>query len=617
MFNNEAVENLALDPGYVRSLQTQGGGVSFNEKVCTTAYIHSKKRAAVHLKDSRRQSYGTREEHRVSLAMMDGVCNLWDEWDREGDSAEDVLSPLPYYIIPSQELFDFLCAQINKYCLLFEHTLADVGSAVSLQETMIMVIALRALRFCYSGNLLRKESLLYKDRWERTRGTDVVVREGLGMQQTMANCGLGWFLPKFSWMSRRLAQPHGDNMLVGNLLMHAEYKRRWKAVKDLSDVYTRFHQATQWFTRYNVEQNPQLLKKWLEYLLALNLEQFDADVWSAMLAAHKTHPQLSQAAMAQNGNIPFCYRGMHSMFLEDGVRAPPHIVTGNQMRFKRVDKLLNFLFLWDDDEERRGWGKLPFRLVLQQSFEFIESRLGYQRASQWLDDYLYLVRLTHWILPYPSNRALISTTRESTAEGSTRRMMWFSSVFAHPRFVSLWCNRVKGKKLAHKAPLPKEPLLPLGPSTVIYRLVRRAHRVVRSSSALTASWDDAAVLIKQCRKVGIGMQGHDDGSEYWVAGQMSMRDTQSRAVWEEYLPPTLSMRTRIRGLGLDDLEALMVTFTHEADTAMRTGEASDGTDASTGPPPSRRFASMRDIIQQMEQRRSESGSVFQPSEDSR
>jgi hypothetical protein len=609
VFDNQAVENLALDPAYVASLRKQGGGISFSEKSCTAAYLHSKRRAAIHLKDSQRQSFGLREEHRASLALMDEVCNLWYEWDREDEPADEAPPLLPYYIVPSQELFDFLRAQINKYCLLFEHTLANTGKMVSLQETMVMVIALRALRFCYGSNMLAKESLLFKNRWERTRGTDIVVREGLGMKQTMANCGLGWFLPKFSWMSRRLAQPHGDNMLVGNLLMHAEYKRRWQAVKDLSDVYTRFHQATQWFERYNVERNPQLLKKWFEYLIALNLEQFDADVWLAMLAAHKTHPELSQAALAQNGSIPFCYRGMYKMFLEDGERAAPHMVTGNQMRITTVGKLLDFLFLWDDDRERKAWGKLPFRLVLRQSFEFIESRLGYQRASQWLDDYLYLVRLTHWILPYPSSNALIQSTKESALKGKIGRMMWFSSVFAHPRFVSRWCDRVKGKKPAPQAPLPKEPLLSLEPSSVAARLIRRAHNAVRPSRLLKDSWDDAAVLIEQCRKEGIGMLGRDNSEDYWVAGRVSMNGGPPRAVWEEFLPPTLSMRTRIRSLGLDDLEALMVTFTQEAPTTMGRGVAA------ISPTPSRRSVSIRDVIEQIE--RSESGSVFQLSESGR
>ncbi|KAJ4330306.1 hypothetical protein N0V95_010077 [Ascochyta clinopodiicola] len=313
VFDNQAVENLALDPGYVRSLQKQGGSISFNKKSCAAAYVHSKKRAAINLRDSQQQSYGTREEHCVSLAIMDEMCHL-----KDNHGADNALSPLLYYIVPSQELFGFLRAQINKYCLLFKHTFANTGRSVLLQETIVIVIALRALRFCYGSNMLAKESLLFKDRWERTRRTGLVVREGLGMQQTMANCGLGWFLPKFSWQSRRLAQPH-------------------------------------------------------EYLLALNLKQFDADVWSAMLAAHKTHPELSQVALEQNSRTLFCYRAIHRMFLKDSVRAPPHIVTGNQMRITKTSKLLEFLFLWDDNRERKAWGSLPFCLVLQQSFKFIKS----------------------------------------------------------------------------------------------------------------------------------------------------------------------------------------------------------------------------------------------------
>ena len=60
-----------------------------------------------------------------------------------------------------------------------------------LQETIVIVIMLQALQFCYSSNLLQKELLLFKDCWEQTRRIDVVVRDGLGMQQTMAHYRLG------------------------------------------------------------------------------------------------------------------------------------------------------------------------------------------------------------------------------------------------------------------------------------------------------------------------------------------------------------------------------------------------------------------------------------------
>jgi hypothetical protein len=277
VFNNESLENLALDPGYIRSLQQEGGGITFSKAVCEFGYLHSKKRAHANLLDNRWKSYGIREEHRISLTMMEEISQQWRQWDLY-DNEINVPAPLPYYIIPTQELLAFLYAQINKYCFLFEYVLAHTAMTYSLPETIVMVTALRALRFCYGGNMLQRESLLYKDRWENVRNQKLVVKEGLGMRDTIERCGLGWFLPKINWATWRFAPPHGENILVGNVIMHEEYKRRWRAVKDLRDVYVRFNQAESWYDRYNVQNSSCLLDKWLEYLYVLNLEQFDTDI---------------------------------------------------------------------------------------------------------------------------------------------------------------------------------------------------------------------------------------------------------------------------------------------------------------------------------------------------
>jgi hypothetical protein len=366
------------------------------------------------------------------------------------------------------------------------------------------------------------------------------------MQQTMERSGLGWFLPKFNCATRRLAPPHGDNMLVGNLLMHAEYKRRWRAVKDLRDVFVRFNQATGWYRQYNVQQHSLLLQKWLEYLHALNLEQFDTDVWKTMLAAHKSHPQLSPAALKQDGNITFCYHGMKRMFLVDGVVSPPHLVTGNKMRFTTVDGLLRFLFLWEDDEERLGWGSKPYRIILQKSFEFIESQLGYSRARVWLDEFFYLVRLTHWILPYPSDRALIASSKTSRTQGLSRRMMWFSAVFADPSIPAL---------RSHKMPW------------TLMDLLWQAHRHSGRQRARSPSWE-APALIKACIKQGLPMPRRDETVEHWIAGRKSAGNRGFLPVWEQGEPPTLAMRKRIRGMSLDELDSLMVAFTQEQEAAV-------------------------------------------------
>jgi hypothetical protein len=104
---------------------------------------------------------------------MDEIDEQWREWDLYDDSIDDALAPTPYYIALTQTVLGFLSAQINKYCFLFEHTLAHIAETFSLPETIVMVVALRALWFCYNSNLLQRESLLYKDRWEQSRGAHV------------------------------------------------------------------------------------------------------------------------------------------------------------------------------------------------------------------------------------------------------------------------------------------------------------------------------------------------------------------------------------------------------------------------------------------------------------
>ncbi|KAK6591254.1 hypothetical protein H4I96_12477 [Botrytis cinerea] len=114
--------------------------------------------------DSRRASHLPNHDGRDLPAVA-----TVDQYDDE----HNINRPhLPYYIIPTKGALDFLAAQINKYCFLFEHILSHTGKTYSLPETTVMITALRALRFSYGSNLLQQESLLYKDRWEHMRDRD-------------------------------------------------------------------------------------------------------------------------------------------------------------------------------------------------------------------------------------------------------------------------------------------------------------------------------------------------------------------------------------------------------------------------------------------------------------
>ena len=121
-------------------------------------------------------------------------------------------------------MFAFLRAQLNRYCFLFEYVHAWTGKTHSLPEFVIMVLALRALRFSYGNSLLQAEPLLFRSQWRNKQGQRI---EGIGLKETMARHCFGWFLPKINWSTIRIQSSLVNYFLAGNLLLHSEYQRRW------------------------------------------------------------------------------------------------------------------------------------------------------------------------------------------------------------------------------------------------------------------------------------------------------------------------------------------------------------------------------------------------------
>ena len=49
VFDNEYLENLALDPRYIQSLQQEGRSITFFKAVCEFSYLHRKRQAHANL----------------------------------------------------------------------------------------------------------------------------------------------------------------------------------------------------------------------------------------------------------------------------------------------------------------------------------------------------------------------------------------------------------------------------------------------------------------------------------------------------------------------------------------------------------------------------------------
>jgi hypothetical protein len=174
----------------------------------------------------------------------------------------------------------------------------------------------------------------------------------------------------------------------------------------------------------------------------------------------------------------------------------------------------------------------------QKSFDLIKRRLGYRKADKWLDEFFHLVRLTHWVLPYPSNSALIALTKTSRAQGLKGRMMWFSAVYADPERVEL--------------PFRSHPI-------TLYGILWNARQQTFGDGQGQRAWSTAQ-LITACRAQGIKIVGQEDTEEFWMAGKRSVGIKGFVPVWERTQPPRLEMMDRIRGKSLDELEDMMAGF---------------------------------------------------------
>ncbi|EWY79585.1 hypothetical protein FOYG_17279 [Fusarium oxysporum NRRL 32931] len=459
-FQNPQLEKMALDPSYLADCEGSTRGSHANQASLKLAYRLSKLRVRASLVPDGTDGvpipfiYGVRAEDRLSLTLLQRILphlvSSQTAAQTDHDQASAEREP-PFFAIQSRTVARFLHGNINRYCFLFEYIKSQTGPRYSLPETIVMAVALRSLRFTMSG-IIAKESVLWRDRWKSTQHTTTrdgqqqdleVEREGLGLYRTSQDYGFGWWLPgKFDWDSWRFKSDVGDRLIVGNGILRRDYGRQWRVIRDIRDVHVRMWQAQQWAQRYSVRESPINRCIWLEYLYSTVIELFQCDVWRAAEKSFgwKTGSDLTDEAAAQFSVArppPYCYDVLQRSFHDrrrNISHTRPHLLVGNKVRSSRVwdlvCDLLGFDLLDGHLEQRNGLQSIPYRIAVRRSIELISDVLGHAEACGWFMKLGHLLLLTHWILPWPSNKEFISTTKQSRNRNLNRRLIWVSLIYA-------------------------------------------------------------------------------------------------------------------------------------------------------------------------------------------
>lgn len=412
-FQNDGLEELAMDPSILKGVKTVAGGSRRSLHIIERAYVASKSRAQIALRASRKKSFGLREEHRVSWLLFQSLKRYIDSQTTEGPL--QLLDDCPSYAWPVRTVvyLKYLEQNANKFAAGFEIIHAQCAKdLVTWEETKMMAMFLRCLRFVFVAHQLQREPALWESRQDRVRGNPPQRQHwyGLGFRNTLSLYGYAWLEPRFDWVHLQFQPRITDNVMFGNHMLAGQYKRHATHVRSFLNLSQHIDASLLWMRQHY--RNGVIRRKLNRWMVHTCLKQFRIDVLSSLLK--EIIPERKDEV--QQGMITFCHESL-SEIMDRGL----YLISGNRCAVKRPEQLYHILFDFDDQINRTHWNDKPFRVLYQRAMGGLQA-VGNQNTR--LDrDFKAALQASlfkyHWILPYPSANGLTQISK-----GGQR--MWYS-----------------------------------------------------------------------------------------------------------------------------------------------------------------------------------------------
>lgn len=405
-FDNDGLEELALDPQIRQGARNLARGHRRDVKIIERGYCKSKGRAQDALRDSESKSFGIRSEHRTAWALFLALLARLRQADPE--DWDIVLDECPSYAwaVNTDVYLNFLWRSADKFATGFEVVRAHCHrELITWEQTKIMAMFLRCLRFVFGGHQLQQESALW---WSR-RELPTRIWYGLGFCNTMPRYGYCWLEPRFDWERLTFHEEITERVLFGNAMLRGQYLRHGGQIRDFFNTTRQLEVALTWLDRHH--QNPRIRDQLIFWLTQICLQQFRIDVVNTVRSEISANHQEE----ALKGDKPFSFEYLDEIMTDD-----LYLVSGNRSDFKRVSDLVHFLFDYGDGRVRSHWDDRPFRKLYQRARTALDLRHGELQLGATFSRRLWRHLVAdHWILPYPSSSGLMQTTKEG-------KRMWYS-----------------------------------------------------------------------------------------------------------------------------------------------------------------------------------------------
>ncbi len=411
-FHDPSLESLALDPHLRKTWQHVGGSQNHNPQTLLANYFAGKARCHNALIKSMNRSFGVREEHRMTLTLAREVRHRLQNLNKWDVQIYDETQPRPYWQLSSKSFLNFLHLNINKFVTGFEYVLSQTDrDFVSWEQTKMMIVFLRMMKFSFGSHRLSAESALWWDRKEWPNGR---IREGLAMSQSVSQYGYGWFADKFDWDKFTLKHSIKDLTLFGNIQMAEAYHVRWREIKDIKDDVLIIEHVTGLLADHrHIKENFTLLKR---YLIWVCVRHFRKEVFACI----KKDIQEEYQTAAMKGDIKLCWWNATTVLKnKPSPHLPPsdfthvHLINGNKMTFKHLYDLVDYLWDYNDAMKRTHWEHKGYRALYQRVSRVIKVTFGRRACEKWQGDVKKTFILSTWLLPYPNHTVFLQHTKQS------------------------------------------------------------------------------------------------------------------------------------------------------------------------------------------------------------
>lgn len=433
LFSNENFDSLALDPAMLRTWQHVGGAISHSPLTLVRGYVHNKQRSHIALQACRDRSYSTREEYRVSGAVLAAIDELLSARGLADTPLSMPADPYPFWIHPTAVMLDWWRWNINKLCVGFEMTYSlRPRTVVHWEHTRVMMMFLKCLLHVYGGQggHPRRSLGLWIDR--RTipqEGTDVaLIQEGMAIGPSLQQSGYGWLANKLSWSLMVFLPSCRNHMVFNTPHLQSAYHERYTIVKQVKGDFLLFHDVFQRLQDHRADPRRSMLL--LQLMVDLCLRAFRQDVFRALSALRNHQPfHADNLARAQAGEIPLDFHGMQQVFQDGIFQDDLRVVDSTRAEVSHIETLFVRLWGWDGDGnqgdwQRKHWEYKPYRVFFRQCFGSIAQIHSIEQAWEWRTRLKQTFIRAHWILPYPSSVTFWARSR------TTQRLQIWSSV--HP-----------------------------------------------------------------------------------------------------------------------------------------------------------------------------------------